>query len=79
MWDRDAEGTGHLLTASVEEGGLAKGLVPVRNQELGGAGGDGEQGQDVNAEHGAFMERHFPQAAARLRGTDRRVRVRQEA
>lgn len=79
MWDRDAEGAHHLLTASVEDGGLAKGLVPVRNEELGGAGGDGEQGQNAVAEHEAFMERHFPQAAARLRGTDRRVRVRQEA
>lgn len=29
MWDKDPEGTKHLLTAPVEKGGLAAGLVPV--------------------------------------------------
>lgn len=77
-WQRDPDGTRTLLTASVEEGGLATGLVPVRQQELGGAG-DGENHQGGEAEHEAFMARHFPQAVARLRGTNGRVRVRQEA
>jgi hypothetical protein len=39
-WDRDPDGTRHLLTAKAEEGGLAPGLVPV-TAEIG-ASGDGE-------------------------------------
>ncbi len=29
LWDKDPKGTKHLLTATVEEGGLAEGLVPI--------------------------------------------------
>jgi hypothetical protein len=38
LWDQDPEGTKKLLTASVEEGGLAPNVVPIR--EDGGAPGD---------------------------------------
>lgn len=79
MWERDPEGTRTLLTASVEAGGLAPGLVPVGRREIGGSG-DGEGSQGSDAEHQAFMAAHFPTEMARLANRDRgRVRVRQEA
>lgn len=37
-WEKDAEGTRTLLTASSTDGGLAKGLVPVQASEIGRAG-----------------------------------------
>lgn len=79
MWERDPEGTRTLCTGTVEEGGLAQGLVPTGAREVG-AGGEGDPDGGSQAEHVAFMERHFPQATAKLRGNDRHaVRVRQEA
>lgn len=46
MWDNDPEGTRHLLTASVADGGLAPGTVPTTARShsnpgtVGGSGGD---------------------------------------
>lgn len=63
MWDRDPEGTKKLLTASAEDGGLAKGLVPV-TAEIGRAG-DGENDPTVEASQiAAFEARYFPELAA---------------
>jgi hypothetical protein len=39
QWGTDPEGTRHLLTASVDKGGLAPGLIPVT--EVGSSPGDG--------------------------------------
>lgn len=79
MWGRDPEGTRTLLTASVEAGGLAPGLVPV-GETVGRVGdGDGDPSA-AEADHDEFMARHFPQAHARLsaRGERGRLRVRTE-
>lgn len=78
MWEADAEGARTLLTADVAAGGLAPGLIPVEAREAGRLG-DGEGDPSVGeAEHDAFMSRHFPQAQARLRGDHAGVRVRTE-
>lgn len=79
MWQRDPDGTRTLLTASVEQGGLAKGLVPTRGLETGRAGDGENEPAHVDQEHEAFMARHFPQASARLRGDRPVLRTRQEA
>lgn len=79
MWERDPDGARTLCIASVEEGGLAPGLVPTGGRELGGSGEGDEQGGS-QAEHAAFMQQHFPQNTARLAArANGRVRVRQEA
>lgn len=84
LWARDPEGTATLLTATVEAGGLAPGLVPVGRREIGG-GGDGDSQPGIaDAEHEQFMARFFPTEAARLRAASgetngARVRVRTEA
>lgn len=40
QWKRDPEGTRHLLTATVEKGGLAAGLIPVTEQGASPSGDD---------------------------------------
>lgn len=59
-----------LLTASVEEGGLAEGLVPVdpkgRDTEVNASNSEATQ---------AYIDQHFPRTSGRQRG----VRHRQEA
>jgi hypothetical protein len=49
MWDRDTEGTRTLLTASAEQGGLAAGLVPVK--ESGGTPQDESLGVEAYPAH----------------------------
>jgi hypothetical protein len=81
-WDRDAEGTRVLLTASAADGGLAPGLVPVNRAEIGRVGdGENDPTADVTA-HESFMAQHFPGNVQRLRARQdggSRVRIRQEA
>lgn len=73
-WDRDPDGTRHLLTASAADGGLAPGMVPVSAQEVGRAGdGDGDP-SNVEREHQEFMARYFPNQTRR-----QPVRIRTEA
>lgn len=74
-WARDPEGTRVLLTAAPEEGGLAPGLVPVQAR---GVEPTGESSQSEAADHDAYMQRHFPQAAAARQARVDGVRVRTE-
>lgn len=77
-WESDPEGTRTLLTASAADGGLAVGLVPVANQEVG-RGGDGENDpSSVDVDHDRFMAAHFPQVH-RANAQNGRTRIRQEA
>lgn len=80
LWNRDVDGTRHLLTAAVNEGGLAAGVIPVGAREHGRSG-DGEgQPAAAEAEHDGFMARHFPNEHGRLHGgPNGRARIRQEA
>jgi hypothetical protein len=73
-WEADAEGTQKLLTAKVEEGGLAP-VIPVGQIEAGRAGDGDADPTAEQASHDAYMARNFPQVHARLRG-DRNGRVR---
>lgn len=80
MWDRDQDGTRTLLTASVQDGGLAAGLVPAGAREVGNTTDPDNQSQAVEAQHDGFMAQHFPNEHARLRASvTSRTRVRQEA
>lgn len=63
-WEKDADGTRILLTASESDGGLAKGLVPVTER---GAVPDADSPVVDDATHQAYMAAHFP-AVARSRG-----------
>lgn len=61
LHEQNRDGFYTLLTAAVDDGGLAEGLVPV--DELGAANGDGDTATD--AQHDRFMQAHYPQAARR--------------
>lgn len=50
MYDADPEGTKKLLTASIEEGGLAPGLVPVSETGNGGAPADANSAEGLPEE-----------------------------
>lgn len=78
-WETDPEGTETLLTADVSAGGLAPGLVPVTAAV--GSDGDGDQpvAEVADAEHDAYMARHFPQAVAANGRRAGRSRIRTEA
>jgi len=60
QWNRDPEGTKHLLTAAVDKGGLAPGLIPITERGASPSGDDvaDESGYDVNL---------FPEIAAQQR------------
>lgn len=62
-WQADPEGTRHLLTANESEGGLAPNTIPVRARGAAPADESGEANFD--AQHDAFMARHFPQSRRR--------------
>jgi hypothetical protein len=66
MWDKDPEGTKHLLTAKVEDGGLAPGSVPVG--ETMGASGDGEENANEDAVMASFEAQFFPELATTKSG-----------
>jgi hypothetical protein len=74
LFANDPEGTTNLLTADVAAGGLAPGLVPVTAAV--GADGDGEGREaDVEVEHDAYMQRHFPNVTARRAASGVRTRT----
>lgn len=64
-WQADPEGTRHLLTAGEEEGGLAPNSIPIAAR--GAAPADDTTNASADAQHDAFMARHFPQARRRER------------
>lgn len=75
-WASDPEGTRTLLTAPEDQGGLAPNTVPVAARA---AQPSGEAGGTEDADHEAYMARHFPQVAARRRSREQgRVTVRTE-
>lgn len=47
LYEADPEGTEKLLTASVEEGGLAAGLLPVNEKGTGGTGDNDDQAEGL--------------------------------
>jgi hypothetical protein len=52
LWERDPDGTRHVLTAKAEDGGLERGMVPI-TAEIG-ASGDGEGATPADAGTGWF-------------------------
>jgi hypothetical protein len=57
MWDKDPKGTHHLLTAKVEDGGLADNLVPVAATGLNPGGEETAQPDEYPQEWLAPTER----------------------
>lgn len=77
-WTKTPDEARTLLTAKVEDGGLAA-VIPVGGREIGAAG-DGETNTRDADVMDSFVAQRFPQAAARLRGDHNgRSRVSQEA
>lgn len=66
LWGADEASAKTLLTASVADGGLAPGLIPAANREIG-TSGDGEGSVTAaEADHDAYMRQFFPKARAKL-------------
>jgi hypothetical protein len=79
-WERDPDGTRTLLTAEIDAGGLPRDVIPANMRERGGAPDPEGDLSSAEADHDAFMARHFPQAHSRLQGRRAgRVRVETEA
>lgn len=64
QWKNDAEGTKHLLTASVEKGGLAPGLIPVVEE--------GTSPSDEALSDDAYPSDWLPEVAARKAAAEAR-------
>lgn len=72
-WAADPEGTRHLLTAPEADGGLAVNTIPVAARGVEPVG-EAEAAASADAEHAAFMERHYGSSHA-----DGATRIRTEA
>lgn len=76
-WGPNGEGADEvrkLLTASIQEGGLAS-VIPVKARETG-TSGDGSDPRAEAGAHESYMQTFFPQDRARLRGEHNGGRVR---